>query len=77
MIGIAIFAREGGKEGEGERGSELIKGFQSEKSKGTIERADVTTAAQWGWPGMRMSWLAAAYAVRTLGLKAMSPQARN
>ena len=43
-------------EREGERGCELIKGFQSEKSKGAIERADVTTAAQWEWPGT-MSWV--------------------
>ena len=39
VIGMAIFAREEG---------ELIKGFQSEKSKGTIERADVTDGGSGG-----------------------------
>ena len=34
----------GGRREEGE----LIKGFQSEKSKGTIERADVTAEAEGG-----------------------------
>ena len=39
---------EGGERGVPER-EELIKGFQSEKSKGTIERADVTVEERLQW----------------------------